>query len=604
MGKKKKSKKKKKRKSKSPARPVEEEAPHVTIDTASEVSEGDLDEEYFIEAAHTALILPFVYRPIAQEKPTHVVARQLLKRQVAIPERDESRITFKRCPLWKLDTNLPKEMADLNPLFQQIFGWERKSLFEHSSARTWSCQRLTLTDEVMNELFKKPLLHVIQEHSDTPYEVEIECIELVIYPLGSAMLIIHVNWLPPFLGDEISSSLSLRDMSTLLFISKYKHMIKGACHGWSFGDDIIPLDVLPKEVIQSLGDSLIDARYGNKTTSLGGLGNWLIAMPGEDSSNPPMRLDYSRHAFHQTTVVINREPPQGLLQDYLFHFRHAYGQKNRPPIYSEATLGRVLVWRLNRYIGMSKEGNVSISWGLPDSSESVSFETHQWHMKFQGIFLLLTLHALGEKSVLYELSDVAAFQAETLQFTNEVNLEEMKNWRNKLRHLASLVVRYTLAMSSNDCGGTSEYSDFFTNLRSVFGIQALREELSNELKDVLAVVESNYLEEERRQRDVNDASRRKAYEKQKELEIMHSRQKDAFEIVASVLSSFTLPFVVVAGIFGMNNHTLPVDISFWKVMVWTFVASILLLIGLLVLRNVLRRKLTRNQNRELEEFGS
>lgn len=58
------------------------------------------------------------------------------------------------------------------------------------------------------------------------------------------------------------------------------------------------------------------------------------------------------------------------------------------------------MWRLNRYIGLSKEGNVSISWPLqagPDGSFAGDFEVAQWHRKFQGIFLLLAVHAHGEK---------------------------------------------------------------------------------------------------------------------------------------------------------------------------------------------------------------
>ena len=50
---------------------------------------------------------------------------------------------------------------------------------------------------------------------------------------------------------------------------------------------------------------------------------------------------------------------------------------------------------------------------------------------------------------------------------------------------------------------------------SVLLILELRDELSNELKDVLAVVESNYLEEERRQRDEQETNQRKNYQYQK-----------------------------------------------------------------------------------------
>ena len=72
---------------------------------------------------------------------------------------------------------------------------------------------------------------------------------------------------------------------------------------------------------------------------------------------------------------------------------------------------------------------------------------------------------------MFGLSDMAAAQAEKLKLESEVtNLGEIKQSRDKMRDLASLMVRYTLGMSSNDCGGTSEYSDFFSSLRIVFGI--------------------------------------------------------------------------------------------------------------------------------------
>jgi hypothetical protein len=101
--------------------------------------------------------------------------------------------------------------------------------------------------------------------------------------------------------------------------------------------------------------------------------------------------------------------------------------------------------------------------------------------------------------VFFELSDTAAYQAEYLDLGTEMRgLEQMKASRNKLRNLASLMIQYTLSMSSNDCGGTSEYSEFFTALRQCYYIPELREELSTELMNVLAVVESTYLEEERR----------------------------------------------------------------------------------------------------------
>lgn len=94
--------------------------------------------------------------------------------------------------------------------------------------------------------------------------------------------------------------------------------------------------------------------------------------------------------------------------------------------------------------------------------------------------------------VLFELSDLAASQAEELKLVSsgEKSLVDVKKSRDSLRGLASIMARYTLAMSSSDSGGTSEYAEFFGTLRQVFGIPELREELSNELKDVLAVGKS------------------------------------------------------------------------------------------------------------------
>lgn len=50
-------------------------------------------------------------------------------------------------------------------------------------------------------------------------------------------------------------------------------------------------------------------------------------------------------------------------------------------------------------------------------------------------------------------------------------------------------------MSGDDCGGLTEYFEFFTATRQVFSIEDQRQELSSELHEVLAIMESNYAEE-------------------------------------------------------------------------------------------------------------
>jgi len=74
---------------------------------------------------------------------------------------------------------------------------------------------------------------------------------------------------------------------------------------------------------------------------------------------------------------------------------NSLGQKNRPPMNSTLTLGKVLVWRQNRHIGISKEGTVSISWPITACPDD--FEVKQWYQKFLGVYLLLALHVHAEK---------------------------------------------------------------------------------------------------------------------------------------------------------------------------------------------------------------
>lgn len=178
--------------------------------------------------------------------------------------------------------------------------------------------------------------------------------------------------------------------------------------------------------------------------------------------------------------------------------------------------------------------------------------------------------------VFLQLSDLAAAQAEHLNIS-QGSFEALRHSRNRLRDLSSRMVRYTLSMTSNDCGGITEYSEFFTSLRVVFGIPELREELSGELKDVLALLESGYLEEEKRQRDFEEEKRQEKYQIQQNLKRERDRKARQFEVILSIFGSLSVPFAVVSGIFGMNLKNLPSDVDFWTLIGITFVVSFLML---------------------------
>lgn len=177
--------------------------------------------------------------------------------------------------------------------------------------------------------------------------------------------------------------------------------------------------------------------------------------------------------------MVNHKLPSGLLKEYLFHLKRAYGQKNRPPPLT-GNMGEeflstdcILRPRSNRYIGMSREGTVSLSW--PTDSNPNDYEITRWHKVFLGIYLLLATHVQGEKAILLELSNVSAHAGTLLKritVHEEVgefgqSKEEIVNLRKDLESLATLMTRYTLQMSSDDCGGLSEYVDFLSALRKV-----------------------------------------------------------------------------------------------------------------------------------------
>lgn len=72
-----------------------------------------------------------------------------------------------------------------------------------------------------------------------------------------------------------------------------------------------------------------------------------------------------------------------------------------------------------------------------------------------------------EKSMLLELSNLSAASGQLLRQVTHASLQEMSRYRKQLIELATLMTRYTLQMSSDDCGGLSEYVEFFTAMRDV-----------------------------------------------------------------------------------------------------------------------------------------
>jgi len=348
------------------------------------------------------------------------------------------------------------------------------------------------------------------------------------------------------------------------------------------------------------------AIYDNKPASLNSIGNWLLMSNDENASHPHTRVAYGGYAYHHTTVVTNTEPDTNILHEYLFHLRRGYGQKNRPPptylsgeVPTEINIGdsggagphgsfdRVLVPRLNRYIGISREGIVCLTWST--ESRGTSFDVAQWHKKFQGIYLVLSLHAHGERAVLEELSTVAASRADNMKLEpDKASIYEMEMSRKHMKELATLVARFTISMSSDDCGGQSEYSEFFTTIRKVFGIPRQRAELREELQDTLALLDSGYLEERRRLKMEEAKEERAERDRVRKMRLGKEAEKHRYEVIVSSISSVTIPPVLLASIFGMNVDV--PAIAFWKLILIMCTVSILVLFAQLLYLRALERR--------------
>lgn len=101
-----------------------------------------------------------------------------------------------------------------------------------------------------------------------------------------------------------------------------------------------------------------------------------------------------------------------VVRQYLFHLRRAKGQTNRPPEHDHA-LDKVMQLRQNRFLGISREGIVSLSW--PITSRPDDFEIVGWPLHFQTIYRLLAAFVYAERATLAEMSHLSALAGEKLK---------------------------------------------------------------------------------------------------------------------------------------------------------------------------------------------
>jgi hypothetical protein len=225
-----------------------------------------------------------------------------------------------------------------------------------------------------------------------------------------------------------------------------------------------------------------------------------------------------------------------------------------------------------------------MTWSTEYAGTSLDVST--WHKKFQGIYLILSIHAHGERAVLEELSTLAASYADFIQLDMESSsMKEIESSRAQMKELATLVARFTISMSSDDCGGQSEYSEFFSTIRQTFGIPHQRAELREELQDTFALLESGFLEERRRVKMEEQKEQRMEKERARKEKVNKEAGKHRYETLLSTLSSVTIPAVLISSIFGMNLDV--PQMEFWVViMVMVSISIVVLVLQLTYLRMI------------------
>jgi hypothetical protein len=390
-------------------------------------------------------------------------------------------------------------------------------------------------------------------------------------------------------SGEGAAVFTLADLRSWVYVAKFRSIKVGVTRGWSFGQKA-PMG--SKEVVEkvqaNLGLKLYAALFGGSCVSLGSVCNWLVMMPDESATAIPRRISRFDYCQHHTCAQVQEVPDEATLSQYLFHISRADGSKN---VASSERLkdGRIMHLRANAMIAVARDGRFGLEWGTALKRTFVK--------QFLGVFCVLTLHCLSERTTLEKLSYLSAIESQNLPAPGMVagrTMSDKDKARRRLLGLATMLVRYRSSMASDDCGGRSEFRLYFMvsssclllawvssccfsqELRSVFGIAGLKIELREELQDTLAIVESDWMEEKRNEKNSELLWKLKKDALSKRKEEILAWQKRVFDVIYSAFSALGLPFIIIANIWSMNNSDLPREVSWAYLMLGCGLVSVVL----------------------------
>ena len=299
------------------------------------------------------------------------------------------------------------------------------------------------------------------------------------------------------------------------------------------------LGLLPPELTQQHSFHLSD------------LGLWLIQFKAEvqNELKNKKRLGDLRRYIHHTSVCLKGDHPLVSKHDdavdtklpelkrHCWRLSRAIGNKRFPPynVGTKQGLGGSQLYE-NVLVETSVEGTCALTW----ENQMSEFDFDGWSdTHYHGLYLLLHLHVRGEEA---GLQDFSFDSLELIRSLRPLTLaqkskgkrakREQERLKDKIKELEQLIlemVYFNLSFNSASSGGYSDHMTFLNELRQVHSIAALRQELKDNIKELGELIERI----ENKHRD---------------------EQEREFNRMISSFGSVAIPFGLLSGLYGMNNH--------------------------------------------------
>ena len=294
------------------------------------------------------------------------------------------------------------------------------------------------------------------------------------------------------------------------------------------------------------------------------IANWLVKLPNESALAVPRRVSRFEYSMHYTYCLIDERPSEDALERHLHAVARAQGVKqailesdgnSRESGQADNQSDEVIYVRHNAAVGLSREGVFGLVW---DAEREGSFFEH-----FLGLYLALALHALAERVTLEKLSYLEALYSQHLpdvEFNSErktIPREHLELARASVVSLASMLVRYSSCMASNECGGRPEHGEFLSVLRRLYSLPELKKELAEEIQDMLDIVSREWDDARHRSKKKERLWDLRYDEISRQISRTRDSAKQMSDVVSNSLLGVTFPITLAINLFSMNLDTLP-----------------------------------------------